>query len=260
MPKKILETTNKLIIPSAWKYGDKAEEIFKSLEAIQDEEIMKAWQEMERYQKEFKISQELRDFRESWKEKIKDVSDENKEKIINSAEQIPVKVEIDSDGSRLVELKLWNKTYKILDPKLENHTDDECKIYYYGINVSKDGVAAKWLWWDDVDRWENQKLKEYVKEKQREWLHIPKIKEMKNLLKKLWKQVGIKDEGTQIAILMYVTGMCWWYWLSMWDNKFINRKKDLLSLLHCNSNKRFFTYYDYSDSKHCANLCMIAIE
>ena len=69
MPKKILETTNKLIIPSAWKYGDKAEEIFKSLEAIQDEEIMKAWQEMERYQKEFKISQELRDFRESWKEK-----------------------------------------------------------------------------------------------------------------------------------------------------------------------------------------------
>ena len=104
MAKEKLETTNKLIISNAWKDEDKAKEILKSLEAISDEEIMRAWEEIEKSQKKLENPQELKDFREAWKEKMEGISGENKEKIIKSVEQIPVKVEIDSDGTRLIEL------------------------------------------------------------------------------------------------------------------------------------------------------------
>jgi hypothetical protein len=39
----------------------------------------------------------LKEYREKWKEKIKNISDESKEKIIKAAENIEVKVNVDSD-------------------------------------------------------------------------------------------------------------------------------------------------------------------
>ena len=76
------------------------------------DELAEASREMEEAEKRqeeekgWEIPQELENFRESWKEKIKNIGDESKEKIIKAAENIPVKVEIDGDGSRLIELKL----------------------------------------------------------------------------------------------------------------------------------------------------------
>jgi len=164
---------------------------------------------------------ELKIFREIWQEKVESILDSSKEKIIKAAKKIPVKMEIDSDGSRLVEFKLWKKTYKILNPRLRAHSDDK---YYYNprynsITMCDDNVCAGWMRWDDVDKWDNQKLKEYVKEKQSQWLHIPKIEEMKQLLDELWEKAWLHWEPDKIAMFWYLTGLDWWYWLSMWDNE-----------------------------------------
>ena len=256
MAKEKLETTNKLIIPNAWKDA-KANEILKSLEAISNEEIMKAWEELEKAQKELENPQELKDFREAWKEKIRNIAYYDVEKIIKAAENIPVKVEKDSDGSRLIEFKLWNKKYKILDSNLESHTDDyyRYKPYYDSITHIHDYVRVGWMWWDDVDRWENEELKKYVKEKQRKRLHIPKIEEMKSILQELWKKAGLSAENHQIAMLMYLTWMDWEYWLSMWDYESSGSQGSRSHFYCCDGDRRFT--YDFDEYNTGANLCMI---
>ena len=71
------------------------------------------------------IPEELKTYREAWKQGITcfDIEEnlekqEIKEKIIEAADKIPVKIEVDSDGSRLIEFKLWKKTYKNLGSKI----------------------------------------------------------------------------------------------------------------------------------------------
>lgn len=200
------------------------------------------------------IPQELKDYREAWKNKKRFIDNEAKEKIIKVVDKIPVKVEIDSDGSRLVEFKLWNKTYKILDPRLKIHSDDEYfrDAEYIFITKRNEWVELSWMWWDDVDAWENQKLKKYVKEKQRKWLYIPKIEEMENILAELWEVAELDKESDQIAMLMYLTWMDWDYWLSMeWfrDSRFS---------LMCRDNNCWFSCEEFDDDY--ANLCMISCE
>ncbi len=208
----------------------------------------------------FDIPEELKEYREKWKEKIENISDESKEKIIKAAENIEVKVNVDSDWSRLVEFKLRGKTCKILDPRLEDHTDDEYRVHYKSSSITEietDTVKLRWMVWDNVDEWENEKLKEYVKKKEREWLHIPKIEEMKDLLGELWKQSDLTDQNDQIAMLMYLTWMEWDYWLSMWDYK-KSWSENLRSLLHCRVAYRNFDDNDLYNSY--ASLCMIAFK
>jgi hypothetical protein len=65
-----------------------------------------------------------------------DLDQDKKDRIKNEVEKIPVRLDVDSDGSRLVEFQLNNKTYKILDPKLNNHTDDG-----YGIHAKYNSIT-----------------------------------------------------------------------------------------------------------------------
>ena len=204
------------------------------------------------------IPEELKEYREKWKEKIKNISDESKEKIIKAAENIEVKVNVDSDWSRLIEFKLRGKTCKILDPRLEDHTDDEYRtpVNYSSITeIDRDYVKLWWMEWDNVDEWENEKLKAYVKKKESEWLHIPKIEEMKTLLRELWKQANLSEAKDQIAMLMYLTWMEWDYWLSMWDYK-KSWSENSRSLLDCRDAYRYFD--DDGLYNSYASLCMIA--
>ena len=159
--------------------------------------------------------QNLKDSRENWKEKIKWYI-EPKEKIAEAAEKIPVKVEIDSEWSRLIEFKLWDKTYKILDPILNNHSDSK----YRSRSIYWDRVFVLWMQWNDVEKWKNRKLAEYVMSKQQEWLHIPEKGEFMQLLQELWKFANLKEEADQVAMLMYLIWMDWnWnYWLGEYDD------------------------------------------
>ena len=209
----------------------------------------------------WEVQQSLQSFRKAWQEKIYHISDDSKESIVKAAEKIPVNVETESDGSRLIKFKLWWKTWKILDPKLDSHTDDGYKSTgsYESINkITRNEVKLWWMMWDDVSKWENKKLAKYVQEKQREWLHIAKIEDMKNLLWELGKQANLSSEADQIAMLMYLTWMDWVYWLSMWDDKKSNSKADSRSKLLCIDDLRWFDCN--GDDYYGASLCMIACE
>ncbi len=166
-------------------------------------------------------SLDLETYRKDWEEKMNEVDPKTKEKIKEAVGKIAVDVKEERDGSRLIEFQLKNKTYKILDPTLNTHTDEEYKIHaeYNSIGpINKDYVT---LWWmeGNVDEWKNQKLKAYVKQKESEWLHIAKIEEMKDLLRELWKEAWLTKETDQVAMLMYLTWMDGSYWLAMWDDK-----------------------------------------
>ena len=157
------------------------------------------------------ISQELKESREAWEKNVMGISEDTKENIIKAVDNIPVKVEVDSDGSRLIEFKLWDETYKILDPKLCNHTDFE----YCNDWEDKNRVKLWWMRWDNVDERKNEKLKEYVREKQREWLYIPGLADVLNLLCDLWSMANLDNREDQIAMLIYLTWLDWCYWLAM---------------------------------------------
>lgn len=219
------------------------------------------------------IPQELKDYRKAWKERI-NLSDAKKEEIIKAVEQIPVNVEIDGDWSKLIEFKLWGKLYKILNPKLDKYTDGKYRYNYWYLygdwksgtdtieRIDTDYVILWWMWRDDADIWNNQKLKEYVKQKEWEWLYIPKIEEMKDLLMKLWEKVGMSGQNRvdeQIAMLMYLTGMNWWYWLTMWNDK---RSGSIVSrtFLSCIKTGYRSFWASYDKDNMCANLCMISCE
>ena len=188
--------------------------------------------------------QDLKDARELWEKEIRDISDESKEKIFKAAEKIPVKVEKDIDGNKLIEFSLNGKKYKILDPDLVANSDRSFLLV--------DVAGHEWMIWDDVEQWKNQKLKEYVKQKQLEWFHIPNIEEMKNLLDKLWNLANLHEEKDKIAMLMYLTGMNWAYWLSMSD------KKSRQILFSDTYNSTWF--YDNGYESFYARLCMIACD
>ena len=203
------------------------------------------------------IPQDLKDFREAWEEKIS--GDGSKEKIIKAAKNIPVKVETESDGSRLIEFELWNKRYKILDPKLKTHSDDEyfANSEFLFIRKKNEWVELWWMRWDDVTKWKNKKLANYVKQKEKQWLHIPKIEEMKAILTEIWESAGLDGESDQMAMLMYLTWMDWWYWLSMWDDE-TSGSQDSRSGLNCNGDGSYFDYY--GNDHYLASLCMIACQ
>ena len=112
------------------------------------------------------------------------------------------------------------------------------------------------MMWDNVDEWRNKKLKEYVKEKQREWLHIPKIEEMEGLLSELWGEADLSFKQDQIAMLMYLSGMAWWYWLSMWADK-RSWSEDTRSRITCSNKYREISWINDTDTIS-ANLLMMS--
>lgn len=196
------------------------------------------------------IPQELKAYREAWEQFF---DWDMKDKIITAANKIRVKVEKDSDGSRLVEFKLWDKKYKILDPILENHTDDIYRQhgdYSVITKINRDEVLPWWMVGNDINNWKNQKLKSYVKKKQSQWLHIPTREEMNQLLNELWKKTWLTEYDHQSALLMYLTGMDWFYW--------IDSDESIRSWMDCRGCISWWFHTDFDN--FCANLCMISCE
>ena len=162
----------------------------------------------------------LRYYREEWKEKCKCFrSDKNaQDKIIQASENISVKVNVDNDGGRLITLQLKNKTYKILDPglgKIMNYNEYLLSKNEIWGDKKYDDVLNRMR--GDVDEWQTGGLKNYVKQKQIEWFHIPSKKEISSLLSELWDIANISSEDDQIVMLMYLTGLYWDYLLDDYD-------------------------------------------
>lgn len=247
------------------------EEISKIRYAHEVEEELNWWWGMpavkESWEKSRELPPELKKYRQAWEENMDEFDQNKKDTIKDVVEKIPVRLDVDSDGSRLIEFQLKNKTYKILDPKLNNHTDDgdEYKIHakYDSVSqIDRDNVMLWGMVWDNVDEWENQKLKEYVKQKQKEWLHIPKIEEVKTLLEELWNMAWLTNEMDQVAMLMYLTWMDGSYWLSMWDDK-MSGSTDSRSRLDCDPASDGDGCFYYSnciyEKDYDGNLLMISV-
>lgn len=169
----------------------------------------------------WEIPRDLKEYRKKREERIHLLGNRTaKEQIIQTCNKIPMKVKTESDGSRLIEFAIWWKTRKILIPNLVAHSDFTERRHEsdpYCVENRFNVVLLRSMLWDDIEGWTNQELKEFVKQKEGEWLHIPSENEMKELLAELWKQADLYDRDT-IAMLMYLTGMNWTYRLTAKDS------------------------------------------
>lgn len=215
------------------------------------------------------LPQELKNYRQEWEKHIRNISWFSKTRIETAAKLIPLTAERQSDWSMLIEFTLWKKKYKILNPNLSNHSDDlykrPVKLHYQSEwpiwITNKDVVILESMMWDNVDKWKNQKLKSYVKQKQKEWLHIPKVEEMRALLWELWNIAWLTKLSDQIAMLMYLTGMRWEYWLSMWYADKSRSKDDYRSMICCEDwmEDWYRSYWTAESPTIDASLCMMAV-
>ena len=232
----------------------KLERLERQRELLQEKyeqaQIAHRWQV--EFTEEIEITEELRKFREKWKQEI-DLDEYTKNKIIATVEKIQKRANKEKDWSMLVEFELWWETYKTLDVNLGRHSDIEYLTSYEYIWQEKDKVYLRWMIWDETSNRKNKKLKEYVQAKEREWFVIKKIEEMKELLDKLWAAAGLKDESDKIAMWTYLTWNYGDYLLTMWDNKKSDKKLDSRSSL-----KTDYCYFSFGYGFTSASLCLIA--
>ena len=230
--------------PTSW------DELFQS---GREDLIKEKWNEV---LKTLDIPQELKDFRERWKNI--NISDDKKKAIIEAVDKIPHRATIESDWSRFVEFKLWWKTYQCLDINLAVHSDSYYLSSYEYNRQTNNEVELSWMWWDDTAERENKKLAEYIeKQKNNRGMKIPTIELQRNLINKLWKEARLTKESDKIAMWIYLTWNYGCYWLSMWNGKKSNSQADSRSIL-CSVDdlRRHFNFID--DNRDDASLCLIA--
>lgn len=197
------------------------------------------------------IPQELIDFRKKWEEAHKFSSERLMSAFKNVAKNTPIDVQRDiNDWSRSVILKLWNKTYTFLQPNLENYTDDQYKttftqkdaniLYSHPMNHNPyideikfpTKVTAGSMAGYMVEYRKNEKLKQYVLQKRKEWLNLPPVEDMRRLLLKLWDKAWEYDyrelrdfdkETSHINLFVYLTGIEWPFFIwagNLGDDKY----------------------------------------
>jgi len=136
-----------------------------------------------------------------------------KEKIIKVANKNPVKINIESDWSRMIEIKIWWNTYKILDVNLDSNSDEDVCEYDYNWGIRK-WVYLSWIMGEDLDERENMKLAKYIKQQRERWFDIPTRKFQEEILNKLCNYLDCDfDVEQQIALRIYVTSLHWCYLL-----------------------------------------------
>ena len=246
----------------------------------------------------WKISPELKEYRELWKEKVKsydikegdplNISNEGKKKIIEAVDKMKVNVQIDGDWTRLVEFRLWNKLYRILDLDLSYHINwtnnweviedpDEDNDYdndkggfrYEGdeqtftvTDREKTGVTFNCIEGNDIYEWKDSGLIDYIAKKRREWFHIPSKSEIEDILDKLWEVAGLKEfsMSEKVAMMMYLTWMEWKYYLTSNCPGFHYRKHalDRDTLDCCSEGVRMFSHDSQGNYIKGGFMCMIA--
>lgn len=160
----------------------------------------------------------LTSYRVAWEDAIDYISGETKEKIIKAAKNIPLYMNIDSEGNVWVRFILGNKQWAYMYPELINHTDDKYK-HINQLNITGRvivDVNDSSIRQNDIKQWKNKKLKNYVQEMQKKWINIISEEEKSEILSELWKLAKLEKERDQILMLMYLTGMEWEYWIQNW--------------------------------------------
>ncbi len=213
--------------------GEKTKKVVKNNNKV-EKDTVKLWNTQNELNKEIIVedtteintnqilSRQISDYRESWKRNIIDITHENKEKIIKAIEEIPHTVEVDEEWSVTTTITVWNKTYKILNVNLKNHSDE--KYLSTGApsftKFNRYSVSEAGMLWNDPNEWKNKKLAEYIKTQNEQWFYMPNLSEIKMLLRDLGETQNLSNEEDQVALLMYLTWMEWDYWLAEWYNDY----------------------------------------
>ena len=132
-------------------------------------------------------------------------------------------MEKDVEWSKNLMIKVWDKTYELIDSNLTNHTDAEFKylvtLSYENISDFKRvEVCLDWMRWENPESWANKRFSDYIKEKSSQWFSIPSVEVFHELLDDLWEETWLERFQDKLLLLMYLTWLDWEYWLSMdWE-------------------------------------------
>lgn len=224
-------TANRIIIPpKPWDEG-RRRKILESLKSISEEDIKNALAEAERLKKKKlqieaekkeqeenkpEITPELKKFRERWEREML-LDKITKNKIIQAVEEIPLEEKFDGDGNKITSFSMWWKLYHVLNvSNLDKISDNKYNVERFYDLVKKKVVKFWWMRWDDSILWKNKKLAKYVQNQEKKWFNIPTIDLMKEILGELWRKADLHKESDQIAMRMYLMGVNWTYWLTMY--------------------------------------------
>ena len=167
------------------------------------------------------IDEELLKYRKSFVKRY--YKEKNIEKIINVADSIDYKREIDVEWGKITTIKIWDKIYELMEPNLTNYTDGEFKSLISSCYDNVSGfrrveVQLDWMRWENPELWANKKLSNYIKEKSSQWFSIPSVEVFHELLDDLWEETWLERFQDKLLLLMYLTWLDWEYWLSMdWE-------------------------------------------
>jgi len=168
------------------------------------------------------ISQDLKVFREKRKEKMKGIGYEEKNQIIKMADKIPVSIYERPDWTKIIKIEVLWKSYKLCFPSIGKNTDWYVWKKKQPISFKEtEEIDKTAISWDDPKWWLDKKLAEYLEDFNDEWFKIPNLDDIHFLLNDLWKEAWLCHRTDQIAMLMYLTGMEWEYYLTNWK-KFLN--------------------------------------
>lgn len=201
----------------------------------------------------------LKKSRAEWKEKISGISNESKKNIIKASKKIPLKLTIENNWNRLIEFKLWDKSYKIYDFDLwlgknmasSDWYDEEAAWYWSWTNTAKKNIPSDPIWSENY--WE-LKAEEAIRKNEKNWRKNPMKDGISELLKNLWNKAWLTKESDQFWMLMYLTWMKWDYYLSN-SAMFLGYSGRSFDPSHID------TGYDYIDINYKkAKWCTISIE
>lgn len=115
-----------------------------------------------------------------------------KVKMMELMDKLPVrreKEDVESYGFAFgnnAEFRLGNKKYKISLPE---------------------SYINCWVTFTDLNEVEDERVNEYLKEKEWEWFHLPKKEQIESILQELGKIINTDKESDEIAMLSYLLGM-----------------------------------------------------
>lgn len=194
----------------------------------------------------------LSEYRSLWKQKIRWVSPETKEKIIKAAENIKCEVKTLENWARDIHLQFWKHWWTNLyfTEYPLNSSNVLWKYAKKGANPItwwySTNVNLAWIEWPNPDDWEDYKIKEYLNYENK----IPTIEWIRSVFNILWNFVGLHEEREQIALMMYLTGMEWIYWLWEWEVEELFSSKEYSwhrTFIVCDPNVRGFGDYFYEE-------------
>lgn len=168
------------------------------------------------------IIPKLRKQREKRKKQMNFMDDEIKKKIIKTSEKIPMDIK-KMDWNTVFEISLWWKKYSIMNVNLNRHA---------GWYVEERWISHKRhgeIVFHEINNNPNEKnlkFDKYLKSQEEIWFFMPSEDSVRDILWELWKQAGLDNEKNEIAMLMYLIGIEWNYWLT-------SNAESWVSLLSC---------------------------